>query len=462
MKFLSGLKSGRAPLSGKDARLAYALPAQKTGKPYKDDWDLDRAIREAMKKVIPVFRAVHVIADTQARLPFKVWEGEEYGPEIPDHDLVRLMNQRANPDESPYVFRYRLSAQVLLSRRGAFVEIVRNRLGGIFALYLLDPRKTAPVPNPRLAPDAPPIRNGEVVRLVDEFEVDLGQGRTRRISADDVIWVRLPHPVDPLLGMTPLEAAGLTIDIDVLARLYNRTFLQNDGRPGGIVGVKGEMDDDVADELDSRFNQGTRGAGRITVLEADGLDWVDTAVSPRDAQYVEALANTKVDILGAFGVPESLAYGNASQRTYDNAEAERSLLWEAAELGHLALLGDAMNQADGDENTYSGFDLSGVEVLQRAEKARREEMRAEVQAGVRTLDSYLEETGHDPLGTPEARSYWRPMGDVPYTAEGDLAPVLSLVESTAEAAAKKVLEGLEQKGVVTPFRYRPRGASEGA
>lgn len=459
MKFISDVKAGR--LETKDARSAYfpALGPQKVGKPYKDDWDLDRVIKDAVKKVVPVFRAVHVIADTQARLPALVrQDNRETGAPIEDHPLVRILNHRPNPDENAYVFRYRLSAQVLLSRKGAFVEIIRDRLGDIRYLYLLDPRKTTPVPSARLATTG--MVRGEPVRLVDHYQVDHGRGQVDELAPEDVAWVRLPHPVDPLAGMTPLEAAGLAIDIDVLARLYNRTFLQNDGRPGGIVGVKGDMDEEVEEELDARFNVGTRGAGRITIVEADGLDWVDTAVSPRDAQYVEALANTKVDILGAFGVPESLAYGNASQRTYDNAEAERSLLWEAAELGHLALLGAGLDEIDGREDTFTGFDLSGVEVLQRAEKARREEMRAEVAAGTRTLDSYLEETGRDPVGSDEARAYWRPMGEVPYAIDGQATPPIALVQAAAEAGAKAALEALEKKeGVVTPFRYHPpRGA----
>lgn len=459
MKFISDVKAGR--LETKDARSAYfpALGPQKVGKPYKDDWDLDRVIKDAVKKVVPVFRAVHVIADTQARLPALVrQDNRETGAPIEDHPLVRILNHRPNPDENAYVFRYRLSAQVLLSRKGAFVEIIRDRLGDIRYLYLLDPRRTTPVPSVRLATTG--MVRGEPVRLVDHYQVDHGRGQVDQLAPEDVAWVRLPHPVDPLAGMTPLEAAGLAIDIDVLARLYNRTFLQNDGRPGGIVGVKGDMDEEVEEELDARFNVGTRGAGRITIVEADGLDWVDTAVSPRDAQYVEALANTKVDILGAFGVPESLAYGNASQRTYDNAEAERSLLWEAAELGHLALLGAGLDEIDGREDTFTGFDLSGVEVLQRADKARREEMRAEVTAGTRTLDSYLEETGRDPVGSEEARAYWRPMGEVPYAIDGQSTPPLSLVQAAAEAGAKAALEALEKKeGVVTPFRYHPpRGA----
>lgn len=457
MKFLPEAKA-RA-LQTKDARVAYAIGAQRAGKPYKDSWDIDRAIREAMLKVIPVFRAVHVIADNQARLPFEVRQDSEAGSIIENHPLVRLLNQRPNDDETAYAFRHRLSAQVLLSRKGAFVEIVRDRIGDISRLYLLDPRKTNPVVSRDIASKR--AANREPVRLVEGFHVDLGQGQSETLPADSVAWIRLPHPVDPLSGMTPLEAAGLTIDIDVLARLYNRTFLQNDGRPGGIVGVKGDMDDDVAEELEARFNGGTRGAGRVTVLEADELSWVDTAVSPRDAQYVEALKSTKVDLLGAFGVPESMAYGNASGRTFDNADAERFIFWESTELGHLALLGDGLNQADGDDASFSHFDTSGVDVLQRVESARRAEMRGEVETGTRTLDSYLTETGREPVGSDEARSYFRPMGDVPIATEGKDAPVLSLVQEAAAAGAKYAIEEMERKSerVVAPFRYSPRSGA---
>ncbi len=461
MKFVPSAKGGERPLQTKDARTAYALPAQSAGKPYKDSWDIERAMTQAMLKVIPIFRAVHVISDAQARLPFQVNQGGEDGPEVEGHDLVRILNQRANPDEAAYVFRYRLSAQVLLSRKGAFVELVKDRLGNLRHAYLLDPRKT----NPVVAKDVntkTPVGN-EPKGVVESFEVDLGQGEKDRLDPENVIWFRLPHPFEPLKGMTPLEAAGLTIDIDVLARLYNRTFLQNDGRPGGIVGVKGDMDDDVAEDLDSRFNAGTRGAGRITIIEADGLDFVDTAVSPRDAQYIQALATTKADLLGAFGVPESLAYGNASQRTFDNVDAERYIFWDPTMLGHLALIGDGFNLADGSDETYSHFDTSGVDVLQRVEIAHRGEMREEVKDGLRTLDSYLEATGEEPVGSSEARSYFRPMGDVPYATEGQEAPVLSLVQMTADAAAKAAVDRLEEKrrGVVAPFRYVPHEGEPG-
>lgn len=418
-----------APPGRKDARTAFAVPTWRQGKPYADTWDVHRAVRDGMGKVIWVFRAVHTIADAQARLPVVARSGNaDTGAVVADHPLSVLLNTKPNPYESAYTFRYRLSCQVLLNRKGAYIEIQRDRTGRPVALFLSPPHMTAPVPDPR--------------RFVSGYVIDLsaiGEGLTT-LKPEQISWVKLPHPTDPYDGMTPLEAAGISVDIDFLARMYNRTFLQNDGRPGGIVGVKGEMDDDTQSELTDRWNRGVGGAGRVSVIEADGLDFVDTAVTPRDAQHVETQGLTKAAILGAFGVPESIAAGNASSRTFSNAEAERAIFWDPGMLGHCALLADGFEYFDDDPNIRMGYDFSGVESLQAAENARRTSALDEYRAGARTLDSYLAETGREPLGTPEARSYWLPMGVVPSMTEGAPAPVIDVTRRLRSASAEPAME----------------------
>ena len=70
-----------------------------------------------------------------------------------------------------------------------------------------------------------------------------------------------------------MEAAGLTIEIENIAKLYNRNFLLNDGRPGGLLVVRGEIDDDDKNELRSRFRGNLGKAGATTVISADdGVD----------------------------------------------------------------------------------------------------------------------------------------------------------------------------------------------
>ena len=69
--------------------------------------------------------------------------------------------------------------------------------------------------------------------LLNLFQVtseSLPQGDKRIIKPDNVIWIRRPHPLDPYLSMTPMQAAGVAIEVENLAKIYNRNFLVNDGR----------------------------------------------------------------------------------------------------------------------------------------------------------------------------------------------------------------------------------------
>ena len=86
------------------------------------------------------------------------------------------------------------------------------------------------------------------------------------LKPEDVCWVRRPHPIDPYLSLTPLEAAGVAIEIENLAKIYNRNYLLNDGRPGGLLVVRGEIDEDDKEELRNRFRGNLARAGHTTVI----------------------------------------------------------------------------------------------------------------------------------------------------------------------------------------------------
>ena len=248
-----------------------------TGKPYSDGWDIERAYREGLGKVTWVYRAIDAIASNQARLPIMFLEDNSpFGERVPrdreNKELTDILNQRSNDGESSFAFRYRLSSQLLMSTRGAFIEIVRGRGGAPVALHLLPPQSTAPVPDQK--------------KFVSAFEIELPGGKKQRLNPKNVIWIRRPHPLDPYLSMTPMESAGVAIETEQLAKLYNRNFLLNDGRPGGLLVLRGQIDEDDKQELAARFRGNLSRTGGIGVISSDdGADFVDTAASPRDAAW---------------------------------------------------------------------------------------------------------------------------------------------------------------------------------
>lgn len=366
-------------------------------------WDIDQVVSEGYERVVWVFKAIEVIAGNASRLPFKI-VGDE--TEVTNHPLLRAMNKQANPMEKGRTFRKRLSAQLLLSKKGAFVEVVKNRRGQITRLDLLPPDRV------RVIPDT---ETGEYVAY---YEFTRYNGKVRDLAPEKVRWIREPHPLDPFSGITPLEAAGMSVDLDRLARLYNVSFIKNDGRPGGILGVDADgLEDDELDRITAKMKPGAQHAGEITAIGTGpgGLNYVDTSAKPRDMAYGETSEKSKKEILAAFGVPESLA-GDASGRTWDNASEEKLTFWNETMLPHLELIASAFD-GDVDDDLDCVFDTSKIEALELPARRRREEKRTEWREGLISIKEYRDTAGHADIDNAHTRALWINPSKAPIPAD---------------------------------------------
>lgn len=387
-------------------------------------WPVERAVTEGFERVIWVFKAVNTIGADQARLPFRL---RQNGETVDDHPLYKVLNKQANEMETGQIFRKRLSAQILLSKQGAFVEKTYSNGGSIIRLDLLPPDRVQIMPS----------EDGKV--LVDHYLLTRADGSPRKIDPDKVLWFRDPHPLDPYCGVTPLESAGLSVELDYFARLYNVNFMQNDGRPGGVLAVKGanpnaDISESRMDRIEARFGKGPTEAGKLSVVAGE-LDYVDLAARPRDMQYGQTSRNSKIELLSAFGVAESVL-GYAADRTFDNAEQELYNYWTRTMLAHNEIIVSGFDE-DSDDDLEGYLDTSGVEVLERAERAIREEARKEVESGLRSIISYAKLAGYaDEIEeTAFTRALYLPNGKTPLPANAADAITLGLEQPKADPAA---------------------------
>lgn len=348
-------------------------------------WPVERAVAEAYERIVWIMKSVDAIAGHASRLPFQVKKGEKA---LDDHPLYAVLNGQANPMETGQQFRKRLSQQILLSKRGAFVEVTKARNGDIIRMDLLPPGRTCPVP-------------GTGQELIQHFEVVRQDGSKRKIDTEYVRWFRDPHPLDPYSGVTPLEAAGLSVELDFFSRLYNVNFLKNDARPGGVLAINGEMEETAMDRIERKFDKGPGAAGKLSVINGE-VSYIDLAARPREMQYSTTSTTAKIELLAAFGVPESIL-GYSADRTFSNAEQEEYNFWTVTMPPHLAMLAAGFGP-DSDEAVESTFDISGVEVLHKAEIARREEARQEFTLGLISADEYRDLAGYDAIDDAKARA----------------------------------------------------------
>lgn len=345
-----------------------------------DSWPIQRAVVEGYERVIWVYKSVNTIATDSAGLPYRLRRGGEV---VDDHPLYRVLNKRANKVESGLVFRKRLSMQVQLSKPGAFVHRIKSNGGSVKELHLLPPDRTEVIPG----------RDGGI----DHWRMTRRDGSYKNFEPDEVLWFRDPHPIDPWSGSTALEAAGMSVQLDHFSRMYNVAFMQNDGRPGGVLAVRktdgsgGDISETSMNRIEQRFGKGPTEAGKLSVIAGE-LSYIDLATRPRDMQYGATSANSKVELLATFGMSE-VVLGQASGRTFDNADAEMYNYWTRTIPAHNRILLDGFDE-DADDDLEGFFDTSGVEVLERAEKAKREEARTEVKDGLRSLRSYAVLAGY--------------------------------------------------------------------
>lgn len=438
--FLRGLtEQKRAPLNPVPRAVSNSRSGLATAIPNMQIWDIDQALFQGYERVIWVYRCVDTIASNSSYVPMIIRKyNDKDGTVIEDPHLYSLLNRRPNRYETAQQFRYRMASQLLLSRRGVFIEVVKNRAGRPAELHLLPPGMTRPVP------DAKEYVSGYIVQTQQQGTVEL--------EPDQVIWIKAkPHPTDVYAQMTPLVAAGLAIDTDWLARLYNRNFLANDGRPGMLVAVQGQLMPEDAEEIRRRFSGGPTAAGQTTVIEADGISATDMSASPRDVQYAEAVRGSKDDILLAFGVPESVM-GNASGRTFDNADAEGEVFWTATMqpfMDSMATGFDILTENGLEDDLYVAYDYSVIDVLQRQTRIRHDKALNEFQSGVMTIDEYLSIVGKEPFDVPGTRVLWIPQGNVPVGKN----------EEDTKAAAALMPVGMAQPA--NPEEESFRGATMG-
>ncbi|MFF7838788.1 phage portal protein [Streptomyces ossamyceticus] len=383
-----------------------------------DGWDMDRVIIEGYERSIWTFKSIEAISKHASTLPIQIGRGGDerrFEETLDTHPLLKLLNKKANPLETGDVFKKRLSAQLLLSKKGVFIEKTYSRAGALVRLDLLPPDRVQIIPDDR---------NADYVK---HFEFTDYSGQVRELLPKHVIWIRDPHPTDPFCGVTPLEAAGLSIDLDVKARTYNISFIDNDGRPGGIVGIDLDgVDPREVDRIQKRLGPGAHNAGQLTLVGTGpgGVTYVDTSARPREMAYETLSSTSKGEILAAFGVPESIV-GNASERTYANADREEWNFWDHTELPHLNLIASGFDP-DLDDGWTVRFDTSGVKALEFPRRQAREEARQEFEAGLITIDEYREVAGRAAFGVPQSRALWISPQKAPVPANPQDAAALGL------------------------------------
>ena len=277
--------------------------------------DYSAFAREGMMQNPIVYRAVRMISESAASVPFLLYEGER---EIENHPLLELLRRpglgRTATDLLEAWYGY------LLVAGNTYVEVVASG-GRLRELHVLRPDRMRVIPGADGWPEAFEYTVvGSKQRLGGEVLPGVGQ----------ILHVKLFHPVNDHYGLSPIEAAATAIDLHNTASRWNKALLDNSARPSGALvytsggHLTGEQFDRLKEELTTSF-QGARNAGRPLLLEG-GLDWKAMSLTPRDMDFMEARNAAAREIALALGVPPMLL-GIPGDNTYANYQEANRTFW---------------------------------------------------------------------------------------------------------------------------------------
>jgi HK97 family phage portal protein len=239
-----------------------------------------------------VYGCVDVISSMEAWLPLKLMRDVPNGggrePAI-DHPLYAVLHHRPNPVMTALELKLAMGRWKLLWGN-AYAEIEYGRSGIPKAIW---PLRTDRMESPKT--DA----RG---RLVWRYRLENGQTHDYVLSDPyRPPLVRLMiNSLDGINGRSPIRVLMDSIGVSLAARDFGAYVFGNKAQLGGLLKFKGALKPEQKERNRTEWNKvhsGVANAGRTAVLEGD-VDYTPIGIPPNEAQFVELMAFSRVDIRG--------------------------------------------------------------------------------------------------------------------------------------------------------------------
>jgi len=253
-------------------------------------------------------RAISLLAQNVAQVPLDIYKGED--PLPPENEMYNMFI-RPNPYMSNFEL-WELTMIYLYNYGESFWYINNNEYGKIQDIYVL---------NPKFMKHEKDKATGQIGSWIFNYKIPM--------SVDEVIFFKLPN-TKGLRGLSPIDTVIMEYAADADAAKYNKKFFENFAR------VSGYLKNDKASEISpaelkkavidwNNSHRGINNVGKIAGLPA-GMDYVDTAMSQKDMEYLEGRKDIRDRILVTLGVNKT-AMGISDDVNRANAKEGMRQIW---------------------------------------------------------------------------------------------------------------------------------------
>jgi HK97 family phage portal protein len=334
-----------------------------------EDLDYPPLLQNAYEQVVWVYRAINVLAEQVANVPFLFSAGER-GREnlITSGPLLDFYNR---PHPHINRFQYWELRIIWLMLRGECFRI---------PIYDSDPLQLT-THNSKLKTVLvlDPSRFQHIVednRLIGWRYNGLGPQAplASQVFLPEEVWFeKLPNPFDFWRGFPPLYVAGMAAHTEFAASSFMRGLIENNADNGIIVRTDKWVSDEQKDQILTSLRERKRRAGIAdrSILVPGIAEIVRPQLSSTDLQFLENRKFSRAEICAAFGVPEEIV-ASTEHAKYDVMAGARLNFIEnrvAPLCSRLEAEEDATVKAI-DPRASGWFDLDSLPILQEARRNR--------------------------------------------------------------------------------------------
>jgi SPP1 gp7 family putative phage head morphogenesis protein len=254
-------------------------------------WKLMARPNKTTGKRVPIGKYARFKGDARFRSLKKALDTGEL-KEIENHPLLDLW-ERPSPVMSGFCLRD-LWCKYHKMQGESFTYKRRDTNGIVYELWILPPTWIYRVPTENM-----PYFDVSVI------------GRTMRIAAEDMIWMKHPELLNPYTrGSGQGESLGSYIDTDHYAMEFQKAYFYNDARPNLMIHMKGAAKDTVKDfenRLDNAFRGPLRSHRPFIYDGPQPLDVKEIDLSKGIDAAIPLLKADRDTFLSVFGIPPELA-----------------------------------------------------------------------------------------------------------------------------------------------------------
>lgn len=256
---------------------------------------------------------IGIISQALASVPLNLYRRSENGgrDRAVDHPLYAVLHDEPNPTMTAFEVREMLIASLLVSGN-AYARLKSNGRGQVYELHPLNP---AFVTVERLGSQ----------RL--RYRVSKPSGGVEILLQHEILHLRYRLAPDGVMGLSPIQIARETFALALAQQDTATTNAAKGNRPEGVLSFPNVIGSDGKTKalaaLETKIEKGGKTGG---VLALDGgAEWKAMALSSRDAEFLDSIKLSNLDICRIWGVPPTVA-GILDHGTYSNVESESKAL----------------------------------------------------------------------------------------------------------------------------------------